>query len=86
MTTRTILLALATAMMHAQSYPPSPQKPVTETLHGVSFTDPYRWLEDQSSAETRAWVDAQIKHTRSQLDPIAGRDGLRKRLDRKSVV
>lgn len=80
MTTRAILLALATAMMHAQSYPPSPQKPVTETLHGVSFTDPYRWLEDQTSAETRAWVDAQIKYTRSQLDPIAGRDALRKRL------
>ncbi|MBA3975092.1 MAG: S9 family peptidase [Candidatus Solibacter sp.] len=81
MTTRAVFLALATAMMHAQSYPPSPRKPVTETLHGVSFTDPYRWLEDQNSAETRAWVDAQIEYTRSQLDPIAGRDALRKRLN-----
>lgn len=80
MTTRAVVLALATAMMHAQSYPPSPQKPVTETLHGVTFSDSYRWLEDQTSAETRAWVEAQIKYTRSQLDPIAGRDALRKRL------
>lgn len=80
MTSRALFLALATAMMNAQSYPPSPQKPVTETLHGVPFTDPYRWLEDQSSAETRAWVEAQMKYTRSQLDPAAGRDALRKRL------
>lgn len=80
MTTRAILFLFAASIMHAQNYPPSPQKPVTETLHGVSFTDPYRWLEEQSSAETRAWVDAQIKYTRSRLDPIAGRDALRKRL------
>jgi prolyl oligopeptidase len=32
---------------------------VTDTLHGVSITDPYRWLEDQNSPETRARINAQ---------------------------
>ena len=30
-----------------------------ETLHGVDLVDPYRWLEDDGSPETRAWIDAQ---------------------------
>ena len=77
---RAVLIPIAFAIMNAQPYPPSPARPVTETLHGLTFTDPYRWLEDQSSAGTRAWVDAQIKYTRSQLDPAVGRDALRKRL------
>jgi prolyl oligopeptidase len=77
---RTILIASAFTMLNAQTYPPPPAKPVTETVHGVTITDPYRWLEDQTSAETRGWVEAQIKYTRSQLDPIAGRDVLRQRL------
>ncbi|WP_419939585.1 prolyl oligopeptidase family serine peptidase [Candidatus Palauibacter sp.] len=43
-------------------YPPAPETariPVVDTLHGVEFTDDYRWLEDQESAETRAWIDEQ---------------------------
>ena len=32
---------------------------VVETLHGVEITDPYRWLEDQTSAQTRQWIVAQ---------------------------
>jgi prolyl oligopeptidase len=31
---------------------------VKETIHGVVVHDPYRWLEDQDSAETRSWVAA----------------------------
>ena len=36
---------------------------VREVLHGVEIKDPYRWLEDQESAETRAWIDAQNAYT-----------------------
>jgi prolyl oligopeptidase len=34
-----------------------------ETIHGQEVSDPYRWLEDAASAETRAWVAAQAKYT-----------------------
>jgi prolyl oligopeptidase len=54
---------------------------VTETLHGVTIADPYRWLEDQQSAETRAWIDQQNGYTRSVLDPLPGRAVISKRLE-----
>ena len=37
-------------------------QPVTETIHGVTITDPYRWLEDQNAPATREWLDAQFNH------------------------
>src|SRR4029077_10672640 len=54
---------------------------VTEMIHGVSIKDPYRWLEDQQSPETRAWIDAQNAYTRSVLDPLPGRTAISKRLE-----
>src|SRR5262249_3460628 len=45
-------------------------KPVTETLHGVAVTDPYRWLEDQQSPETRAWIDRENGYTDSLLGSL----------------
>ena len=49
-------------------YPPARVDPLVETLHGVAVPDPFRWLEDPHSADTRAWVDAQNALTRSLLD------------------
>lgn len=54
---------------------------VTETLHGVDIIDPFRWLEDQNSPETRAWIDKQNQHTQSVLSSIAGRKRTRRRLE-----
>jgi prolyl oligopeptidase len=54
---------------------------VRETLHGTEVLDPYRWLEDQESPETRAWIDAQIAHTQAVLGGFAGREELRRRLE-----
>jgi prolyl oligopeptidase len=59
--------------------PPTPAEPVTETLHGVEVTDPYRWLEDQNSPRTRAWIDEQTAYTRAYLDAIPGREQIRER-------
>jgi len=50
-----------------------------ETIHGVSIADPYRWLEDQKSPETRAWIEAESAYTQKFLDDLPGRKALRKR-------
>src|SRR6266705_3220220 len=60
--------------------PPTPVGPVTEVLHGVPVTDPYRWLEDQNSPHTRKWLDGQKVYTRTYLDSIPGRDRIRTRV------
>lgn len=49
--------------------PPTEARPVTETLHGVTLTDSYRWLEDQESPETRAWIEKQNAYTDAVLGP-----------------
>ena len=49
-------------------YPPARADDLVEILHGVPVADPYRWLEDADSPDTRAWVEAQNALTRSQLD------------------
>src|SRR4051794_582772 len=49
-------------------YPAARRLPLVEVLHGVAVPDPYRWLEDAASVETRDWVDAQNVLTRAQLD------------------
>ena len=54
--------------------------PVTEILHGVEVTDPYRWLEDQNSPRTRAWILEQTQYSRAYLDSIPGRDRIRERI------
>ncbi len=52
---------------------------VTETMHEVTIADPYRWLEDQNSPETRAWINAQNAYTHKLLDAWPGRAQLEKR-------
>ena len=75
------LLIVLEAVLLSQPKPPETKvEPVTETIHGVSITDPYRWLEDSKSPATRAWIDAQVKYMRSVLDPLPGRDAWKKRL------
>jgi len=50
------------------SYPPAHKGTVVEDYHGVKVADPYRWLEKADAPETVAWVDAENKLTRAQLD------------------
>ncbi len=62
------------------AYPDAPPGPVVDTLHGVRVPDPYRWLEDIDSAQTRAWVAKENTLTDAYLQAIPGRDALRARL------
>jgi prolyl oligopeptidase len=66
------------AVMETPPY--SPIEAVTEILHGVPVTDPYRWLEDQESPRTREWIAAQTRYARSYLDAIPGRESTRQRI------
>jgi len=50
--------------------PSTEAKPVTEVLHGVTVTDPYRWLEDQESPATRDWITRQNAYTDSILGKL----------------
>jgi prolyl oligopeptidase len=60
--------------------PFSASEPVTEILHGVSVTDPYRWLEDQDSPRTRNWIEEQTQYARTYLNNISGRERIRTRI------
>jgi prolyl oligopeptidase len=53
---------------------------VKDNYHGVEVIDPYRWLEDQQSPATRAWIDAQNKYTQSLLETWPERDQLERRM------
>ncbi len=61
--------------------PYSAVEPVTDIIHGVAITDPYRWLEEQDSPRTRRWIEEQTRYTHSYLDNIPGRDRIRKRIE-----
>lgn len=61
-------------------YPETRQVPLSETLHGVQVEDPYRWLEDDQSEETKAWVTTQNKFTQDYLSTLPQRDAINKRL------
>lgn len=48
-------------------------------MHGVTISDPYRWLENQESAETRAWIKDENAYTHALLDNRPGRDKIEAR-------
>ena len=51
-----------------------------DLLHGEQVPDPYRWLEDDRSAETAAWVEAQNTVTHGLLADLPGREDIARRL------
>jgi prolyl oligopeptidase len=61
-------------------YPDAQREGITETIHGLNISDPYRWLEDPASAQTESWSaaqDALFEHTRAGW---TGREGVRGRI------
>ena len=62
------------------SYPSTKSVDHVDAYHGVKVADPYRWLEDDTSADTAAWVEAQNKVTFAYLDKIPYRAALTTRL------
>lgn len=67
------LPAFASAIAGAQALnpPATPARPVVDTLHGMSLTDPYRWLEDNKNEEVIKWTRAQHDAALAWLDKNA---------------
>ncbi|MDO6719395.1 prolyl oligopeptidase family serine peptidase [Psychrosphaera sp. 1_MG-2023] len=61
-------------------YPVTQKGDVVENYFGIDVADPYRWLEDDMSSETAAWVVAQNEVTNSYLSNIPYREKIEKRL------
>jgi prolyl oligopeptidase len=67
-------------MTQTNKYPSARKSDQVDDYHGVKVADPYRWLEDLDSEETRAWVEAQNKLTFAFLNEIPQRTAIRERL------
>ncbi len=62
------------------TYPETAKVDTVDVYFGTEVPDPYRWLENDTSAATAAWVEAQNKVTNDYLSKIPFRDALLKRL------
>jgi prolyl oligopeptidase len=63
-------------------YPETPRNDVADEYHGRRIPDPYRWLEDLDSPQTRAWITAQNAIVEQFLSRVPARSQIRKRLQR----
>ena len=61
-------------------YPTSRRDDQTDTYHGIAVADPYRWLEDPNSDDTKAWVEAQNEVTFGYLQQIEQTEKIKARL------
>jgi prolyl oligopeptidase len=64
------------------TYPKTVAHDITDVLHGEAIADPYRWLEDGDTPETRDWTDRQNALTQAYLSSAPGRERLRARLEK----
>jgi len=64
------------------NYPTTAKADSVDTYFGTDVKDPYRWLEDDRSAETEAWVKTQNKTTFGYLENIPFRNNLKNRLEK----
>ncbi len=82
--TITISAIVCTLVMNAQTkinYPETKKIDHVDTYFGEKINDPYRWLEDDRSAETEAWVKAQNVVTYGYLEQISYRNQLKNRME-----
>ncbi|TKC12419.1 S9 family peptidase [Pedobacter polaris] len=66
--------------INLMTYPEAKKDSTTDNYFGTTIADPYRWLENDTSAETKKWVDAENKITSNYLSQIPYRDDIKKRL------
>jgi len=75
------LLASDQTAQESLKYPVTRKVDHVDTYFGTKVPDPYRWLEDDTSAETAAWVEAQNRVTFGYLEKIPYRGAIKSRLE-----
>jgi len=75
-----VLLFGCVTTKYKTHYPVTATTNQVDVYHGVTVKDPYRWLEDDNSAATKAWVEAQNKVTFDYLGKIPERAAIKARL------
>ncbi len=80
-TTTTAAEAVQPAAVAKLQYPATRQADTVDSYFETKVADPYRWLEDDRSEETAAWVKAQNKVTFDYLAQISYRDQIKQRLE-----
>lgn len=68
--------ALALPCLAQWNYPPTRTVDASDTYFGVTYNDPYRWLENLKDKDVQAWFKAQAELTDDTLAKIPGRDAL----------
>ena len=79
------LTLLASCSMNAPksiSYPNTKTVNQVDDYFGTKVSDPYRWLENDTAADVKVWVDEENKVTNTYLDGIPYRHAIRKRLEK----
>ena len=75
------VMTMASLAFSQLKYPDTKKVTQTDDYFGTKVNDPYRWLEDDKSDETAAWVAAENKVTQDYLSKIPFRDQVRKKLE-----
>jgi prolyl oligopeptidase len=73
-------IILSAAQAADTGAPAAEQHPVTDVYHGVTVTDPYRWLENTADPKVHAWSTAQDDRARKYLDSLPQRAPIFKQL------
>jgi len=77
-----LLYSCNTTSNNTLEYPVTEKGTVVDNYFGIEVADPYRWLEDDNSTETAAWVEEQNKETFSYLEQIPYRNKIKDRLEK----
>lgn len=71
-----VVALFATSAFAQLQYPATKTVDAKDTYWGVTYADPYRWLEDMKDPQVNAWFKAQADLTNATMNTIAGRDEL----------
>ena len=77
----TLVWLIPVALFGQLKYPDTKKENIVDDYNGVKVEDPYRWLEDDNSEQTKAWVQEENKVTFDYLSKIPYREKIKKRIE-----